>query len=379
MGRLSRTCARVGALALAGAAWSHGPLQPARAGRPPASGGGPDFALEVLPILSDRCFPCHGPDAGTREAGLRLDVADAARRSGVLEPLGSEPAELVARILEEDPDWRMPPPPSGLALSEDERDLLRAWVEAGAPFATHWAFVPLPARVAVPDAGEGWALSPLDRFIARAHGREGFAPSPPAAPRRWLRRVTLDLTGLPPTPEELATFLQDDGPASRERVVDDLLSRPAFGERMATPWLDVARYADSWGYQSDRLNTLWPWRDWVVRAFNGNLPFDEFVVWQVAGDLLPEPTRDQRLATAFNRLHRMTNEGGSVEAEWRDASIVDRVETLGSSMLGLTLECARCHDHKFDPIGQDEFYSLHAYFNSIDEWGMYHDLSLIHI
>lgn len=334
-----------------------------------------DFASDVLPILSDKCFLCHGPDASSRKAGLRLDLGEEAHASGVLS--GGDDADFLYRIREEDPSVRMPPPEAKHELSSAERSVLEQWVKSGAEYAPHWAFVALPDSVDVPDTGGTGAVSPIDRFVARHWSEHGLVPAQKATRERWLRRVTFDLTGLPPTPEDIRAFVSDDEPGGKERVVDRLLASPDFGERMATPWLDVARYADSYGYQSDLLAPHWPYRDWVVRALNENMPYDDFLVRQLAGDKLPEATDDDRLATAFNRLHRMTNEGGSVEEEWRDAAVVDRVETLGSSVLGLTLGCARCHDHKFDPVSQKEFYGLYAYFNSIDEWGLYHDTSRV--
>lgn len=238
---------------------------------------------------------------------------------------------------------------------------------------SHWAFLPLPAKIEVP-AGDG---APIDRFVRAAWAERGVLASGAAPALRWLRRVAFDLTGLPPTLAQIERLGGDDRPEVRASLVDEMLASRAFGEAMARPWLDAARYADSYGYQSDQLSPTWPYRDWVVRAFNSNLPYDAFLTWQIAGDLLPEATREQRLATAFNRLHRMTNEGGSIEQEWRNEYVADRVHTMGTAVLGLTLECARCHDHKTDPITQREYYSLHAYFNSIDEWGMYHDSSRV--
>ena len=329
---------------------------------------GVDFQRDILPLLSDRCFTCHGPDAGTREAGLRLDQQDPL----LLHVSPGEPdhSELWARI----ESGEMPPPESGLTLNEEERQRIRNWISQGAPWNRHWSLVPLPETVPVPDSGDsGWPRSDLDRFVLDRLNREGLRPAPEAPRWRWLRRVSLDLTGLPPTPEEIAAFENDNSAGARERVVERLLASPRFGQHMAISWLDAARYADSYGYQSDLLSPTWPWRDWLVRALNDNLPYDEFLTWQLAGDLLPEPGRDQILATAFNRLHRMTNEGGSLEAEWRVENTMDRVNTLGTAVLGMTLECARCHDHKYDPISQQDYYNLYAYFNSIDEWGVYHD------
>lgn len=329
-----------------------------------------DYRSEVLPILADKCFVCHGPDAETREAGLRLDQGEAAHATGVLD---SADSSLVERIGSSSPSLQMPPPDSGLALLPAERDILKRWVADGAPYQSHWAFEPLPADVPVPAATGAWAREELDHFVLARMDAAGLEPSAPAAPERWLRRVTFDLTGLPPTLEELDAFLDDPSPVARESVVDRLLASPAYGEHMAVHWLDVARYADSYGYQADQLSTMWPYRDWVVDAFSAGMPFDQFLVEQLAGDMLPKPDLSQRLATAFNRLHLMTNEGGALEEEWRIESVADRVNTLGKAVFGLSLECARCHDHKYDPITQRDYFSLFAYFNSIDEAGLYMD------
>jgi mono/diheme cytochrome c family protein len=335
-----------------------------------------DFRRDVRPILSMHCFPCHGPDAAARKAGLRLDRSESALgplRDGGFAVVGGDAgaSRLVARITAIDPGERMPPADSGRSLTRDQVDLLRAWIEDGAEWTRHWAYVP-PARVepgAVRD--DRWCRDPIDRYVLARLERERLGPSAEADRATLLRRVTFDLTGLPPSLDEIDAFLADDRPGAYERVVDRLLAAPAYGERMATDWLDLARYADSYGYQNDVDSAVWPYRDWVVRAFNDNLPYDEFITWQLAGDLLPAPSRDQRLATAFNRLHRQTNEGGSVEEEFRVEYVADRVNTFGTAVLGLTLECARCHDHKFDPISQAEYYRLSAFFNSIDESGLY--------
>ena len=278
------------------------------------------------------------------------------------------------RIFSTDADEMMPPPDSNLKLSAAEKEKIRRWIAQGAKYQPHWAFIPPPDKVAVPDVkNRKWARNEIDRFILARLEQEGIKPSPEADKARWLRRVTYDLTGLPPTPEEADAFLTDKSKNAYEKVADRLLASKHFGERMAVPWLDAARYADSYGYQSDQLCPTWPYRDWVVQAFNDNMPCNEFLVEQLAGDLLAKPTRKQRLATAFNRLHRMTNEGGSIEEEWRSEYVSDRVNTFSTVFLGLTFECARCHDHKFDPITQRDYYSLEAFFNSIDEYGLYND------
>ncbi|MEO1616094.1 MAG: DUF1553 domain-containing protein [Planctomycetota bacterium] len=328
-----------------------------------------DFNRQIRPILSDKCYFCHGPDEENRQADLRLDVRDEA-----IDLI--EAGELVDRINHEDADLLMPPPETNLVLTKVEKKLLEKWVEQGAEYAEHWAFSPLPEKVIEPKvANDTFSRNGIDRFILRRLESEGMKPSPPATPLRWLRRATLDLTGLPPTAKDIEAFetsLQALGEdKAYEAAVDRLLDSKAYGEHMAVAWLDAARYADSYGYQSDKLNTQWPYRDWVVRAFNGNLPYDDFLTWQLAGDLLPEPTRDQTLATAFNRIHRLNNEGGAVFEEWRLENVADRVHTFGTAVLGLTMECCRCHDHKYDPISMRDYYALSAFFNSIDESGVY--------
>ncbi len=347
-------------------------LTPAPAREPPRL----DFNRDVLPLLADRCFKCHGPDGAARKADLRLDdaVAAVAERDGVRAIVPGDPAasELVARIRHADPEERMPPADSGRKpLTEQEKDVLERWIAEGAEYAPHWAFVPprAPEPPAVRDAA--WCRDPLDRFVLAELERAGLAPSPEAERATWLRRAALDLTGLAPTPEETAAFLADASPEAWERAVDRLLASPRFGERIASEWMDLARYADTYGYQADVHRDVWRWRDWVIAAFNENLPYSDFLTWQLAGDLLPGATREQRLATAFNRLHRMTNEGGSTEEEFRVEYVADRVHTFGTAVLGLTLECARCHDHKFDPLPTRDYYRLFAFFDDVDESGLY--------
>lgn len=330
------------------------------------------FNQDIRPILSENCFSCHGPDHNKRMAGLRLDRESASLRHGVLVAGKPEKSALIARIFTGEAGRIMPPPFSHKHLSPAQKALLLRWVREGARYEPHWAFVPLPPSVLVPTThNRSWPRNAIDHFVLARLEREGIRPSPDASKAIWLRRVTLDLTGLPPTPQEIATFIEDKAPNAFEKVVDRLLASPRYGERMALPWLDVARYADSYGYQSDQLCPTWPYRDWVVKAFNENLPYDRFITDQLAGDLLPGATRETRLATAFNRLHRMTNEGGSVAEEWRQEGVADRVKTFGTAFLGLTTECARCHDHKYDPITQRDYYSLAAFFNNINEHGLY--------
>jgi len=334
---------------------------------------GIDFRRDIRPILSDNCFQCHGPDSETREADLRLDVRDVALEAGAIVPGDAESSEVVARVFADDEDLRMPPAASNKSLTEAQKQLLREWIEQGAEYQTHWSFVPLPDHVDVPGVEDatGWIRTPLDAIVLDRLTERGYAPAEPASREKWIRRVTFDLTGLPPTLTEIDAFLADDSPDAFERVVDRLLASAAYGERMAVDWLDAARYADTFGYQADRDMHVWPWRDWVIRALNRNLPYDDFLIWQMAGDLLDDATDEQRIATAFNRLHRQTNEGGSTAEEFRVEYVSDRVHTMGTAILGLTLECARCHDHKYDPVTQRDYYALSAFLANIDEHGLY--------
>ena len=335
-----------------------------------------DFNFQVRPILSDKCFKCHGPDRGNRKAGLRLDTREGAfgeTESGAraLVPGNLEDSELYQRITAEDEIERMPPKSLGRTLSPEEIDVLKRWIEQGAEWKAHWAFRP-PVAAPTPDVKDAaWPRNPIDRFVLARLEAEHRRPAPEADKERLIRRVTFDLTGLPPTLAEIDAFLADRGPGAYERLVNRLLASPRFGERMAVDWLDLARYADTYGYQADVYRAMWPWRDWVIRAFNDNLPYDRFITWQLAGDLLPAPTRDQVLATAFNRHHRQTNEGGSIEEEFRVEYVADRTNTFATAFLGLTLECARCHSHKYDPITQKEYYQFFSFFASIDESGLY--------
>ena len=334
------------------------------------------FNRHVRPILAEHCFRCHGPDGAARKRGLRLDTPEGARATladGLRAIVPGDPgaSEVVARITATDPDEVMPPPSLRRPLDEGERALLVRWIREGAEYEPHWAFV--APRAAPPPAVRQteWCRDPLDRIVLALLEREGLAPNPEAERATLLRRSSLVLTGLPPTPEETARFEADPASDACERVVDALLASPRFGEHAASAWLDAARYADTFGYQSDWENHVWPWRDWVIAAFDANLPYDQFLRAQLAGDLAPDATHEQRIATTFNRLHRMTNEGGSIDEEFRQEALADRVATYGTAMLGLTLECARCHDHKYDPVPQRDFYALGAFFGAIDEAGTY--------
>lgn len=330
------------------------------------------FNRDIRPILSDKCFSCHGTDKNSRKADLRLDHRDNALHKKAIVPGQPDQSTLIERILATDDDSIMPPVKSNKPLSDAQKALLKRWIEEGAEYQPHWSFVPVPETVPLPSrADANWVRTPLDAFVLDRLRVVGAEPAKEASKEKWLRRVSFDLTGLPPTAQELDQFLADKSSTAYGKAVDRLLNSPAFGERMANEWLDVARYADTFGYQADRDTHVWPWRDWVIRAFNENLSYDKFILWQTAGDLLPEATRDQQLATAFNRLHRQTNEGGSVEEEFRQAYIADRVVTNGTAFLAMTFECCRCHDHKYDPISQDEFYKFAAFFSNIDEHGLY--------
>lgn len=337
-----------------------------------------DFNFQIRPILSDRCFKCHGPDEKTRKAKLRLDLAenalairDEATGKRAIDPGHPERSELIRRITAADPADLMPPAKSNLSLTDQERALLRQWIAQGAEYKPHWAFIAVKPQAVPKPVREGQARNPIDNFVLAYLERKGMSLSPEASREQLIRRLSFDLTGLPPSLRQIDEFLADTSSTAYEKLVDRLLAAPAYGERRANEWLDLARYADTYGYQNDVECDLSPWRDWVIRAFNENLPYDQFILWQLAGDLLPNPTRDQVLATAFNRLHRQTNEGGSVEEEFRTEYVSDRVQTAATTFLGLTMECARCHDHKFDPIKQKDFYRMSAFFNNIDESGLY--------
>ena len=334
------------------------------------------YNRDIRPILSDKCFACHGPDRAARAADLRLDVFKDdpdgiyIATEFVVEPGNPGGSDLIKRIRSKKSSFVMPPPEFKISLTEEEKELISRWIEQGAEYEPHWAFVAPPKQIDPPAVkNQKWVRDELDRFVLARLEQEGMKPSEEASRERWLRRVSYTLTGLPPSPAEIDAFVSDQHEDAYERVVDRLLASPAYGERMAVPWLDLARYADTYGFSVDGYRDSWPWRDWVVQAFNENLPYDQFLTWQIAGDLLDEPTRDQRLATAFNRLHRMNAEGGAIPEEWRNEAVADRLHTFGTAFTGMTLECARCHDHRYDPISHDEYYELFAFFNSIDESG----------
>ncbi|EON76497.1 hypothetical protein ADIS_2947 [Lunatimonas lonarensis] len=334
------------------------------------------YNLHIRPILSDNCFACHGPDANKREAGLRLDLADeafAALRdtpgSHAFVPGMPKESEAYRRMVSDDPMERMPPPGSNLILSEREIKLIEKWIRQGANYEPHWAFIP-PVKAALPKVKESkWPKNEIDYFILREQEARSLLPNLEASKEMILRRLSFDLTGLPPSVELQDRFLADQRPDAYDQLVDELLGGKHYGERMAVHWMDVARYADSHGYQDDNFRSQWPWRDWVIHAFNKNMRYDEFLTWQLAGDLLPDATKEQVLATGFNRNHKITEEGGVIDEEYRVEYVVDRTNTFGKAMIGLTLECAQCHDHKYDPLSQKEYFQLYAFFNNIREVG----------
>ncbi len=333
------------------------------------------FNRDIRPLLSDACFQCHGPDKAARKAKLRLDIeADAkADRDGVASIVPGDPmaSESFLRMITTDHDDLMPPPESGKSLSKDEIALIKKWIEQGAPWQGHWAYV-RPERPTAPGVEDAdWPQSPIDYFVLERLEQEGLSPSSEADKRALIRRVTFDLTGLPPTPDEVRAFVDDKGPNAFEKVVDRLLRSPRYGERMAMHWLDLVRYADTVGYHGDQDYSVWPYRDYVIRAFNDNMPFDRFTREQLAGDLLKNPTREQLVASGYNRLLMITAEGGAQDKEYLAKYAADRVRTTGTTWLGSTTGCAECHDHKFDPYTMEDFYSLESFFADLDEKGFY--------
>jgi hypothetical protein len=335
------------------------------------------YNFDIRPILSDKCFTCHGPDANKRKADLRMDDPVSAFAALKEHPQAHalvagkpELSEAFLRITSKDTAKVMPPHSSPLKLTPLEIKLIERWIEQGARYEKHWAFVP-PQKRPLPEIDRSdWPRNEIDHFILAQQEQKGLEPNDPADKERLLRRVSLDLTGLPPTIEMMDRFLADNGPTAYEKMVDELLKQPAYGEKMAIHWLDLARYADSYGYQDDGYRTQWPWRDWVIDAFNRNLPYNQFVTWQLAGDLLPNATREQILATAFNRNHKITEEGGVIPEEYRSSYVTDRTDLFGKGLLGVTLECAHCHDHKYDPFSIKEYYQLYAFFNNVREVGI---------
>ncbi len=335
-----------------------------------------DYNLHVKPILADKCFACHGPDKAKQKAGLRLDIADFAfanlpenPNKVAIDPGDLKGSEVFYRILSSDPDYVMPTPDSHLQLTAQEKAVLVKWIEDGAEYKPHWAFV-APEKPDVPDVeNEDWVANPIDNFVLEKLEQEKLQPAKVADKETLLRRLSLDLTGLPPTLSEIDAFLKDNSPNAYEKQVNRLLNSPHYGEKMAVDWLDLARFADSHGYTVDRLRDMSPYRDWVIGAFNKNMSYDKFIHWQLAGDLMPKPTKDMLIATAFNRNHQQNMEGGIIEEEFQTEYVVDRTNTFGDAFLGLSVGCAKCHDHKYDPISQKNYYELFSFFNNVKEAG----------
>jgi mono/diheme cytochrome c family protein len=329
------------------------------------------FNRDIRPILANNCFACHGPDEKQRETKFHFDTEEGAfAKAGVIERGNAAESLLIEKITDPNPEERMPPPDSGHALTTRQIELLRRWIDEGATWDTHWAFAAPVRRDPPAVSGAQWVRNPIDQFILARLEREGLLPSPEADRTALLRRVTYDLTGLPPTPAEVDAFLADRSPDAYEKRIDALLQSPRYGERMAVPWLDAARYADTHGFHIDSLRGMWPWRDWVIDAFNRNLPFDQFAIEQLAGDLLPDATRAQKVASGFNRNHMINFEGGAIAEEYQVEYVIDRVEATSSAFMGLTMGCARCHSHKYDPITHKEFYQFFAFFNTVPEVGL---------
>ncbi|HEX8915393.1 MAG TPA: DUF1553 domain-containing protein [Humisphaera sp.] len=331
-----------------------------------------DFNRDVRPILSENCYFCHGQDPAHRKGDLRLDVRDDAVKAKAIVPGKPEASEVLKRLASHDADEVMPPPKSNRKVTPAQVETIRKWIGQGAAYSKHWAFEP-PVKPAVPKVGRAdWPKSDLDRFVLARLEAEGLSPSREAAPEKWLRRASFDLTGLPPAPAELDAFAADvraRGEAAYAAAADRLLASEHFGERQAIDWLDAARYADTHGFNNDSARTMWRWRDWVIDAFNANKPYDRFITEQLAGDLLPDATTETRLATGFGRNHVINSEGGIIEEEYRVEYVADRVRTTSMAWLGLTMECSRCHDHKFDPLTQKDYYRLFAFFNNVPELG----------
>ena len=336
-----------------------------------------DFNYDVKPILSDKCYACHGPDDKARQANLRLDIKSGIETAlelnnnrYILDVKHVENSELIKRIESEELNFVMPPPESNLKLSENEKIILKKWIEQGAKWEPHWSYTK-PKLYDIPKTiFEDWPTNEIDFFISKKIEENGLKPSPKENKEILLRRVSFDITGLPPTIDQIDSFVNDNSTDAYEKVVDRLLKSSSFGERMASIWMDLARYGDSHGYQDDQERIMWPWRDWVIHAYNDNLPYDKFITWQIAGDMIPNATKEQILASGFNRNHKITQEGGVIPEEYRVEYVADRTVTTSKIMMGLTVECARCHTHKYDPITHDEFFSLYSFFNNVEENGI---------
>ncbi|MBO9561935.1 MAG: PSD1 domain-containing protein [Niastella sp.] len=345
--------------------------------------GAISYNFHIRPILSDKCFVCHGPDANKRAAHLRLDNPESAyaplketKGAFAIIPGKPEESEVYKRIISTDPEYQMPAPESHLGLlNEHEINLIKKWIQQGAKYEKHWAFI-VPQKAALPEVNnKTWVKNELDNFTLAAMEEKGLSPNEEGDKERLLKRLSFDLTGLPPTMQMMDDYLQDAGADAYEKMVDRLLANPAYGEKMAVHWLDVARYADSYGYQDDNIRTQWAWRDWVIHAYNKNLPYDQFLTWQIAGDMLPNATKEQILATGFFRNHKYTEEGGVIPEEYRIEYILDKTKTYGKGIMGITIECAQCHDHKYDPFSQKDYYQLFAFFNTTKEVGYEGDVT----
>lgn len=335
------------------------------------------YNFHIRPILSDRCFACHGPDANHREAGLRLDIAEEAYKvlketPGVHGIVPGKPgiSGIFQRITSSDENLVMPPVSSNLKLSEYEIDLIEKWIRQGAEYEKHWAFI-APEKAPLPEIkNKSWARNEIDYFVAAAMEARGYEPNEEADKETLLRRLNIDITGLPPAPKEVENFINDASADASETVVERLLASQHYGEKMALRWLDIGRYADSFGYQDDQRRTQWPWRDWVIHAFNKNISYRDFLIWQIAGDLLPNASSEQILATGFGRNHKITEEQGVIDEEYRVTYVLDRTNTYAKGILGITMECAQCHDHKYDPFSQKNYFELYAFFNNTPDVGL---------
>ena len=336
-----------------------------------------DFNFDVKPILSDKCYTCHGPDDKARKANLRLDTENGFYKAlednpnhFVIDKNNLAESEILKRINSKNSVYKMPPPESNLDLSEREKEILKKWVLQGGKWDKHWAYIK-PELPIVPEVKNiSWTTNEIDYFILRKLESKGMSPSKIEEKEILLRRVYFDIIGLPPSVSDIDNFISDKSPNAYEKIIDKLLESEAYGERMASIWMDLSRYGDSHGYQDDQERIMWPWRDWVIHAYNSNMPYDEFITWQMAGDMLPNATKEQILASGFNRNHKITQEGGVVPEEYRVEYVADRTVTSAKIMMGLTVECARCHTHKYDPISHDEFFSLYSFFNNVDEDGL---------
>ena len=335
-----------------------------------------NYNFDVKPILSDKCYTCHGPDDKARQADLRLDFVNGISdflnndtNHSIIDLNNPQSSEIIKRIYSNDKGYFMPPPESNLKLSVNEKEILKKWIEQGAKWDSHWSYnkpeYPKPPET----SHSAWINNEIDNFISKKFDQKGLTPSEPASKEILLRRVFFDIIGLPPSIEQIDSFLEDNSEDSYEKVVDRLLSSESYGERMASIWMDLSRYGDSHGYQDDTERVMWPWRDWVIHAYNKNLSYDKFMKWQIAGDMIPNATKEQILASGFNRNHKITQEGGVIDEEYRVEYVADRTITTSKIMMGLTVECARCHTHKYDPITHDEFFSFYSFFNNIDEKG----------